>query len=44
MTEAEAYKAYQEYTQKHVPTKADPLRTFSGWLMQNLILLTDEGP
>lgn len=23
---------YEAYTKTHVPTKADPLRTFSGWI------------
>lgn len=32
MTEAEAYRDYQQYCDTHKPTKQDPLRTFSGWL------------
>lgn len=29
---SEAYELYDVYAKTHVATKADPLRTFSGWL------------
>lgn len=32
MTEAEAYHNYECYCDTHKATKADPLRTFAGWL------------
>lgn len=38
----EAYEQYKAYAKVHAATKADPLRTFSGWLHQQGIQIVDE--
>lgn len=41
MTTAEAQEEYERYCRDHKQTKRDPLRTFSGWLLDNKVKLTD---
>lgn len=42
LTEAQAYILYEKYAKTHVGTRANPLRTYSGWLHENHIDLIDE--